>query len=441
MKHDTSKREMMAKAQPITKKSNRKSTVAAVNRSENKTESSKINTKRVILAQKTEPQIKKIKSNKIVQAAAPKSKRAEIFAPVKPTESKIAASPKPKIQKLKLAAPSDKIKSAEKKVKPNKAVQTNAPKTKNKPAPTVAATQSKARKIESLTSTKQINPIEKKKISRGSLRRAAQPNSAAIKLRASEKLIKSKPQKMKADVSIEKIKIAGENGKQNVVARPAKSPNEIDKTVKPVRAVKSNVQKVQPVISTGKIVGENTKIKSPKNDKKTVVEQFAVKEKRVKPEKVKSAKSAITEAKTQSTEPVVRIKKLKAAENKIETTIQPPDRKLKKKKVKPLGAAVFRGRKDRYDFQVFPLDTDFEDVSAIYVISRRKIDREKKGHHVLVCIGQTDSVASEIKRHKNKCIKKHNANVISILPEADEKKRFKIEEDLRAAHAIACRIV
>jgi len=57
-----------------------------------------------------------------------------------------------------------------------------------------------------------------------------------------------------------------------------------------------------------------------------------------------------------------------------------------------------------------------------------------------VCIGQTDSVLGEIKRHKIKCIKKHNANVISILPEADVKKRLKIEEDLRAAHAVACNI-
>ena len=77
-------------------------------------------------------------------------------------------------------------------------------------------------------------------------------------------------------------------------------------------------------------------------------------------------------------------------------------------------------------------------VSGIYVISKRKTDRNKRAHHALVCIGQTDSVAGEIKRHAKKCIKKYQANVISILPERSEKKRLKIEEDLKSAHSIAC---
>ncbi len=117
-----------------------------------------------------------------------------------------------------------------------------------------------------------------------------------------------------------------------------------------------------------------------------------------------------------------------------------------RKKVKPrvaerIGAAVFRGRKTRYDFQVYPLDFAFENVPAIYVISKRKTDHKKRAHHSLVCIGQTDSILSELQKHtQSKCVKKHEANVISILPEKSEKKRLKIEEDLKAAHQIVCNI-
>lgn len=115
--------------------------------------------------------------------------------------------------------------------------------------------------------------------------------------------------------------------------------------------------------------------------------------------------------------------------------------KTKPKIAKQIGAAVFRGRKNRYDFQVFPLDFEFENVPAIYVISRRKTDSKKRAHHALVCIGQTDSVMNELKKHtQSKCVTKHEANVISILPERSEKKRLKIEEDLRAAHAIVCNV-
>jgi hypothetical protein len=59
----------------------------------------------------------------------------------------------------------------------------------------------------------------------------------------------------------------------------------------------------------------------------------------------------------------------------------------------------------------------------------------------LICIGETASISDELKRHrKGKCVKKHEANAVSILPEADEKMRLKIETDLRAAHAVACNL-
>ena len=57
----------------------------------------------------------------------------------------------------------------------------------------------------------------------------------------------------------------------------------------------------------------------------------------------------------------------------------------------------------------------------------------------MVCIGQTDSIVNELKKHKKgKCVKKLKANVVSLLVNAEEKDRIKIEEDLKSAHAIPC---
>ena len=145
---------------------------------------------------------------------------------------------------------------------------------------------------------------------------------------------------------------------------------------------------------------------------------------KIKPGKIK----VVAPAKT------VAPKKVKAIE-----VVNLPIPKPKKKKVKPLGAAIFRGKKERYDFQVFPVDGEFEDAAAIFIISKRKVDKRKKAHHKMVCIGQADSVLSELKKHrKGKCFKKYEANAISVLREESEQKRLKIESDLKSAHTIPC---
>lgn len=113
--------------------------------------------------------------------------------------------------------------------------------------------------------------------------------------------------------------------------------------------------------------------------------------------------------------------------------------KHRKEKSPRIGNAVIRGRKERYEFEVFPLDVEMQPVPAVYVISRRVTDREGRGHHKFVCIGQTESLALELKRQKKgKCIKKFKANVVSVLPTESEKSRFSIEADLKAAHSIPC---
>jgi len=113
--------------------------------------------------------------------------------------------------------------------------------------------------------------------------------------------------------------------------------------------------------------------------------------------------------------------------------------KRKKEKSLRITEAVFRGTKTTYNFEVFPLEIEFPETSSIFIISRRKIDRNGKGHHKFSCIGQTDSLTKELKKHKkSKCIKQNKANVVCVLFEADEKARLRIEADLKATYSIPC---
>ena len=113
--------------------------------------------------------------------------------------------------------------------------------------------------------------------------------------------------------------------------------------------------------------------------------------------------------------------------------------KQARKKSPKISEAIFRGTKSLYNFEVFPLAAEIEDTSAIFVISKRKTDKRGKGHHAFICIGQTDSILKEIKKHqKAKCVKQHQANVVCLLKETDAEKRLKIESDLRLAHQSVC---
>ncbi len=278
---------------------------------------------------------------------------------------------------------------------------------------------------------KTTKPVEKKTIVSAPKKKL--PTKKIKSVNSVEKSI-VKNQELKPSVSAPKTKSV-ENKKTQMA-----SDNSIKSPIKKVKSLVSVEAKTKsaklPIVLVEKIKAKSVKSKTVANK---VQKPKLSKTKEAKSQAVKSvslkAKTAPFENKRTSKNAII------AAENKPEPKKLPLPPKLKKKKAKPICAAVFRGKKDRYGFEVFPLDAEFEDVSAIYVISKRKIDKRKKGHHALVCIGQTESLLGEIKRHKQgKCVKKYQANVISILPEENEKKRLRIETDLKAAHTVVCNL-
>ena len=334
--------------------------------------------------------------------------------------------------------------------KANAAPEKIVKKLKVEPAAKMSAPAPKAKKTVSAknlekTVIQKIKPIAKKTPEKSSPKVPVKATISAPKTKKASENAKV-PATQKKSVAAEKIvqKTKPVVSKTNVEKPPATktvSKPKKEKIVQPAAAKKSKPAKVKasPESAPKKIKPAAKKVEiivpaiNQKREKKTKTTAGKV-EIVVPPVKSKAGKKAETVAKKTSKKPERKIEK------KVEIVIPPMVAKpFKKKPSKPIGSAVVRGKSGRYDFEVFPLDADLKDGSAIYVISKRITDKRGRGHHKFVCIGQTESLLGEIKKHrKDKCITQHKANVICLLREESEGARLKIESDLREAHTIAC---
>jgi len=104
-----------------------------------------------------------------------------------------------------------------------------------------------------------------------------------------------------------------------------------------------------------------------------------------------------------------------------------------------LADTTFSGSTGQYDFEVYPLGTDFKNVGAVYIISRRTVDVQGKGTHTFIYIGQTGDLSERFdNHHKAKCFKENNANCICVHLESNERSRRAIEGDLVARNPTPC---
>jgi hypothetical protein len=101
--------------------------------------------------------------------------------------------------------------------------------------------------------------------------------------------------------------------------------------------------------------------------------------------------------------------------------------------------APFSGTSGSYEFEVYPLNTTFNAVGAVYVFTKRTVDASGRGTHALIYIGQTDSLADRIPNHeKLPCIRQYGANCICVHRDETEPSRLEKETDLRAAFRTPC---
>lgn len=98
--------------------------------------------------------------------------------------------------------------------------------------------------------------------------------------------------------------------------------------------------------------------------------------------------------------------------------------------------ATFSGHSGKeYSFQVYPTETTFKALGGVYVITKRKVGSDGKGHHTILYVGQTEDLSTRFdNHHKAECFRKYSANCTCVLLESGEQSRLDIETDLCRAN-------
>ena len=110
-----------------------------------------------------------------------------------------------------------------------------------------------------------------------------------------------------------------------------------------------------------------------------------------------------------------------------------------RKRIRKLSTAVFRGARTEYSFDVYPISPAITDSSAVFVFSRRVVDKKGRAHHAVSCVGEAKSLVAEIKRHKRaKCVKEGAANVVCVLKDPDRGSRVDVVQDISEARQFGC---
>lgn len=106
------------------------------------------------------------------------------------------------------------------------------------------------------------------------------------------------------------------------------------------------------------------------------------------------------------------------------------------------GSIFFSGKSgEKYHFQVWPMETRFKPVAAVYLVTKRAYDNNsyRRACHDAIYIGQTEDLSGALAAGAQlERFKKFGANCICVLALADEARRIAIEQDLLDAHSTHC---
>lgn len=106
------------------------------------------------------------------------------------------------------------------------------------------------------------------------------------------------------------------------------------------------------------------------------------------------------------------------------------------------GGITFSGKSgEKYYFQVWPLETRFKSVAAVYFLTKRvhENDNYRRAGHEEIYIGQTEDLNTPFATQAQlDCFRKHGANCICVYPAASAERRLAVEQDLIAFHRTSC---
>lgn len=84
----------------------------------------------------------------------------------------------------------------------------------------------------------------------------------------------------------------------------------------------------------------------------------------------------------------------------------------------------------KYNFTIYPKDTSFYNVSAVYIFTNRHLDGNTYIHTPLY-IGESGQLGSRIAKHEKwPCVTKHGCTHICIMQINGEDARIRVETDL-----------
>ena len=100
-------------------------------------------------------------------------------------------------------------------------------------------------------------------------------------------------------------------------------------------------------------------------------------------------------------------------------------------------ATLSAGGED-YTFYVYSTDTSFEDVSAVYIFTKRTVSHNK-GIHSLLYVGETEELGSRIRGHEKwSCVNARGCNCICVHSVSGAQSRRTIEKAFRDEDSPPC---
>ena len=95
---------------------------------------------------------------------------------------------------------------------------------------------------------------------------------------------------------------------------------------------------------------------------------------------------------------------------------------------------------ETYKFEVYPKDSSWNEVAAVYLVTKRTIKPDGVGgQHENIYVGQTENIKARFASHdKENCFAARQANCVCVLQVSSEQARLAIEADILAGGRWPC---
>jgi hypothetical protein len=95
----------------------------------------------------------------------------------------------------------------------------------------------------------------------------------------------------------------------------------------------------------------------------------------------------------------------------------------------------------KYTFNVYPMNREFKEKEAVYVVTHRSVKADTSIDHNLIYVGQTSNLRAEFENHAfAACFDRELANCVCVYWEDHAEPREKIRNDLKDLYHPPCNV-